>query len=104
RYVMDHSAGNVYFYLPDVPDTGGPFELLGSDSIMIPRYQNLSEHREPYLRGFGLWGGIQRLPVPDFLRKHKDVAVGFRCARWGCSARPRRRSTTATPGSRSMPR
>jgi len=81
RHVMDHSAGNVYFYLPDVPDTGGPFELLGSDSIMIPRYQNLGERRESYLRGFGLWGGIQRLPVPNFLRKHRDVAFGFLCAR-----------------------
>jgi choline dehydrogenase-like flavoprotein len=81
RHVMDHSAGNVYFYLPDVPDTGGPFELLGSDSIMIPRWQNLGERREPYLRGFGLWGGIQRLPVPNFLRKHRDVAFGFLCAR-----------------------
>ena len=81
RHVMDHSAGNVYFYLPDVPDTGGPFELLGSDSIMIPRYQNLGEQREPYLRGFGLWGGIQRLPVPNFLRKHRDLAFGFLCAR-----------------------
>jgi choline dehydrogenase-like flavoprotein len=81
RHVMDHSAGNVYFYLPDVPDTGGPFELLGSDSIMIPRYQNLGSIREPYLRGFGLWGGIQRLPVPRFLRKHKKVAFGFLCAR-----------------------
>lgn len=81
RHVMDHSAGNVYFYLPDVPDTGGPFELLGSDSIMIPRWQNLGERRERYLRGFGLWGGIQRLPVPNFLRKHRDVAFGFLCAR-----------------------
>ncbi len=81
RHVMDHSAGNVYFYLPGVPDTGGPFALLGSDSIMIPRYQNLGERREPYLRGFGLWGGIQRLPVPGFLRKHRDVAFGFLCAR-----------------------
>jgi len=81
RYVMDHSAGNVYFHLPDVPDTGGPFELLGSDSIMIPRYQNLGSTREPYLRGFGLWGGIQRLPVPSFLRRHRDDAFGFLCAR-----------------------
>ena len=81
RYLMDHSAGNVYFYLPDVPDTGGPYELLGSDSIMIPRYQNLGEKREAYLRGFGLWGGIQRLPVPAFLRRHREAAFGFLCAR-----------------------
>ncbi|MGO9829514.1 MAG: GMC oxidoreductase [Myxococcaceae bacterium] len=81
HYVMDHSAGNVYFYMPDVKDTGGPYELLGSDSIMIPRYQNLGTKKEAYLRGFGLWGGIQRLPVPAFLRRHPDVAFGFLCAR-----------------------
>src|SRR5262249_23948975 len=81
RYVMDHSAGNVYFHLPGVPDTAGPFELLGSDSIIIPRWQNLGESWEPYLGGFGLWGGIQRLPVPAFLQKHKGVAWGFLCAR-----------------------
>jgi choline dehydrogenase-like flavoprotein len=81
RCVMDHSAGNVYFYLPDVRDTGGPYELLGSDSIMIPRYQNLGAKREAYLRGFGLWGGIQRLPVPSFLRRHPELAFGFLCAR-----------------------
>src|SRR5262249_31499782 len=81
RYLMDHSAGNVYFYLPRVPATGGPYEPLGSDSSMIPRYQNLGEKREAYLRGFGLWGGIQRLPVPSFLRRHPEVAFGFLCAR-----------------------
>jgi len=81
RYIMDHSAGNVYFHMPDVPDTGGPFELMGSDSIMIPRYQNLGPKKEAYLRGFGIWGGIQRLPVPSFLRRHPGVAFGFLCAR-----------------------
>jgi choline dehydrogenase-like flavoprotein len=81
RYLMDHSAGNVYFYMPDVPDDGKAYELLGSDSIMVPRYQNLGTRREPYLRGFGLWGGIQRLPVPAFLRRHPKMAFGFLCAR-----------------------
>ncbi len=81
HYVMDHSAGNVYFYMPDVKDAGGPYELLGSDSIMIPRYQNLGTKREAYLRGFGIWGGIQRLPVPAFLRRYPEVAFGFLCAR-----------------------
>jgi choline dehydrogenase-like flavoprotein len=81
RYIMDHSAGNIYFYMPDVKDDGGGYELLGSDSIMIPRYQNLGNKRESHLRGFGIWGGIQRLPVPAFLRKKKDLAFGFLCAR-----------------------
>lgn len=81
HYLMDHSAGNVYFYMPDVRDDGGRYELLGSDSIMIPRYQNLGEKKEPYLRGFGIWGGIQRLPVPAFLRKHPEMPMGFLCGR-----------------------
>jgi len=81
HYLMDHSAGNVYFYMPEVPDAGESFELLGSDSIMIPRYQNLGKAREDHLRGFGIWGGIQRLPVPSFLRKKRGVAFGFLCAR-----------------------
>lgn len=81
RYLMDHSAGNVYFTMPDAPHGGTKYELSGSDSIMIPRYQNLGAQREPHLRGFGVWGGIQRLPVPSFLHKHPGVAFGFLCAR-----------------------
>ena len=81
HYLMDHSAGNVYFTMPDVRDDGGKYDLFGSDSIMIPRYQNLGAKREDYLRGFGIWGGIQRLPVPAFLRKNPEVAFGFLCGR-----------------------
>jgi choline dehydrogenase-like flavoprotein len=78
---MDHSAGNVYFSIPDVPDDGTDYGFSGSDSIMIPRYRNLGSKRETYLRGFGVWGGIQRLPVPSFLRKRRAAAFGFVCAR-----------------------
>lgn len=81
RYLMDHSAGNVYFYMPDVADDGTEYEFSGSDSIMIPRYRNLGAERESYHRGFGVWGGIQRLPVPSFLRRRRSVAFGFLCAR-----------------------
>lgn len=81
RYLMDHSAGNVYFSIPDVPDDGTDYGFSGSDSIMIPRYRNLGSKRETYLRGFGVWGGIQRLPVPSFLRKRRAAAFGFVCAR-----------------------
>jgi choline dehydrogenase-like flavoprotein len=79
RYLMDHIVGNVMFTLPDVPDRGG-LDLTGADSIVVPRYRNLGATREPYARGFGLWGGVQRLPVPDLLRKQKGVAFGFLCA------------------------
>lgn len=81
RYLMDHSAGNVYFTIPDVKNDGRRWELLGADSIMIPRAQNLGVQKEKHLRGYGVWGGIQRLPVPKFLHKDPDVAFGFLCAR-----------------------
>ncbi len=81
RYLMDHSAGNLYFYMPDVPDDGVTYPFSGCESIMIPRYGNLGEKREAYYRGFGVWGGIQRLPVPAFLRKNRGVSFGFLCAR-----------------------
>jgi len=81
HYLMDHSAGNIYFYMPDVPDGGEEYDFSGSDSVMIPRYKNLGSRREPYLRGFGVWGGIQRIPVPSILRKKRNLAFGFLCAR-----------------------
>ncbi len=81
RYVMDHSAGNVYFYLPEVPDDGAKYEFSGCSSILIPRWQNLGAQRETFHRGYGVWGAIQRLPVPGFLRKHRAAAFGFLCAR-----------------------
>jgi choline dehydrogenase-like flavoprotein len=81
RYLMDHSAGNLYFSLPDVPDDGTAYEFSGCSSILVPRWQNLGPRREAYARGFGVWGGIQRLPVPSFLRRRRSVAFGFLCAR-----------------------
>jgi choline dehydrogenase-like flavoprotein len=81
HYLMDHSAGSIYFHMPDVRDDGTDYGFSGSDSIMIPRYRNLGEKRESYCRGFGVWGGIQRLPVPSFLRRQRAIALGFLCAR-----------------------
>ena len=81
RYLMDHSAGNVYFTLPGLKDGGESYEFSGCASIMVPRYQNLGQRTEPYLRGFGVWGGIQRMPVPKMFRKDRSVAFGFLCGR-----------------------
>jgi choline dehydrogenase-like flavoprotein len=80
KYVMDHVAGNIFFVMPDISNSE-TYELLGSDSILIPRYQNLGCVKERYPRGFGFWGGIQRLSVPQPWRKKRGVALGFLCAR-----------------------
>lgn len=81
RGLMDHIVSCLWFYLPDVADDGrAAHELLGSDGIIVPRFQNLGPERAPYLRGFGLWGGAQRMFFPEFLRKKRGCAIGFLCA------------------------
>ncbi|MGA9520769.1 MAG: GMC family oxidoreductase [Myxococcaceae bacterium] len=80
RYLMDHIVGNIYFYMPEVAEDGRTWELLGSDSIVIPRFVNLGDGGEAYARGFGMWGGVHRLPFPAMLKKKGDVAFGFLCA------------------------
>jgi choline dehydrogenase-like flavoprotein len=78
RYLMDHLVGNVCFSMPGIKD-GGSYDLTGADSILIPRFQNLGPARGPSMRGFGLWGGIQRMPIPKLLRKKRGIALGFLC-------------------------
>ena len=60
RYLMDHVIHGTAVELPGVPyDRPAPF--TGADSFLAPRFQNLAAAgAEPYLRGFGLWGVIQR--------------------------------------------
>jgi choline dehydrogenase-like flavoprotein len=79
RGMMDHITSNNYFYMPDVPDEAG-HELLGSDSFLIPRWVNVGGDKRQFLRGFGMWGGIQRMPIPGFLRRKRGMALGFMCA------------------------
>ncbi|HEY8206921.1 MAG TPA: GMC family oxidoreductase [Myxococcaceae bacterium] len=79
RGMMDHITSNNYFFMPNVADEPG-HELLGSDSFIIPRWVNVGGSKESYLRGFGMWGGIQRMPIPPFLRRKHGMALGFMCA------------------------
>ena len=60
RYLMDHVLMVTSVELDGVPyDPPAPF--TGADSFLVPRFQNLAgSGREPYLRGYGLWGVIQR--------------------------------------------
>ncbi len=81
HYLMDHIAGNTYFYLPEVRNTEETYDYTGGDSIIIPRYQNLGASREAYPGGFGMWGCVQRLPIPRVLMRRPQVAFGFLCAR-----------------------
>jgi choline dehydrogenase-like flavoprotein len=79
RGLMDHIVSCVYFITPEVKEQGG-FSLLGSDSIVIPRWQNLEKQDHSFLRGFGIWGGIERMPFPAALKKTDGASLGFLCA------------------------
>ena len=78
RYLMDHVSTTQFFWLPGVSKPGAPFPLSGSESFFIPRFCNLdAPQSESFLRGYGLWGGIQRIAVPPVLQKVGEGAIGF---------------------------
>lgn len=81
RYLMDHIATNVYFQLPDLAPSKHRHPLRGSDAFMVPRYANLDRDDSDHLRGFGMWGGIERVFLPRLLRRLPGEALGFLCAR-----------------------
>ncbi len=77
RYLMDHVSSMSQIFFPGMPEPDEPFEMLGSDSFFLPRFQNLGRQDHGFLRGYGLWGGIQRASfLPDFLRKVEPGCIG----------------------------
>ncbi|NER83284.1 MAG: GMC family oxidoreductase [Leptolyngbya sp. SIO1D8] len=76
RYLMDHVSTTQFFELPGMPEPSTVMPLSGSESFFIPRFCNLSGSQETFLRGYGLWGGIQRFGVPSLLQKG-EAAIGF---------------------------
>ncbi len=81
RYLMDHVACNLYFQLPDVAASGRAHPLQGSDAFLVPRFQNLGDQDSDHLRGYGMWGGIERIFMPQFVRRLPGEAFGFIVAR-----------------------
>jgi len=77
RHLMDHMSTMTFFTLPDFIQPNPPFDLSGCDSFFIPRVVNLHTPHPDFLRGYGLWGGIQRFGVPSLLRNFGNRALGF---------------------------
>jgi choline dehydrogenase-like flavoprotein len=79
--LMDHISTSRFFRIPDQPPAGAS-ELSGAGSCFIPNTVNLAEARAiadgvDFLRGYGLWCGIQRFDPPALLKRHRSAAVGF---------------------------
>ena len=80
--LMDHISTSRFFALPD-QRPAGESELSGAGSCFIPNTVNLGdgdsdgEAEVDFLRGYGLWCGIQRFDPPQLLRRDPKAAVGF---------------------------
>lgn len=77
RHLMDHLSTMSFFALPQFRQPYQPFDLSGCDSFFIPRFSNLDTQDESFLRGYGLWGGIQRVSFPPLVSKAGNSAIGF---------------------------
>lgn len=78
RYLMDHISSSRFFALPDQPPPAEAAELSGAGSAFIPNTVNLEGGADlPFLRGYGLWMGVQRFDPPGPLKRHPSEAVGF---------------------------
>ena len=77
RNLMDHVSTMQFFTLPQFPQLRKSFDLSGCDSFYIPRFTNLQGQQEDFCRGYGLWGGVQRVDIPALVRKTGNQALGF---------------------------
>ena len=97
--LMDHVSASCFFALPEQAPPGAT-ELSGAGSCFIPNTVNLGElaplDRQDctdFLRGYGLWCGIQRFDPPQLLKRQPNAAVGFLIGHGEVLARPENRVT-----------
>jgi choline dehydrogenase-like flavoprotein len=80
RFLMDHVSTSTFFFIPGLKPPAKPFDLSGCDSFFIPCFTNLESQQEDFLRGYGIWGGIQRFDLPGIVRKVGEGSIGFTIA------------------------
>ncbi len=88
NYLMDHVSSSRFFSLPGQPKPQEPSELSGAGSCFLPNTVNLppgmaagaawGDGPAPdFLRGYGVWGAIQRFDPPGLFQRRPGEAVGF---------------------------
>tara|TARA_Y100000589_G_scaffold72424_1_gene65134 strand:- start:9444 stop:11081 length:1638 start_codon:yes stop_codon:yes gene_type:complete len=80
RYIMDHVSVCRFFTLPHIENiqSDEKASLSGAGSFFIPfgsKLPNISKIN--FLRGYGIWGAINRVGIPTFLKKNKNESIGF---------------------------
>ena len=90
--LMDHVSASCFFALPEQPAPGAT-ELSGAGSCFIPNTVNLDggDAAQEFLRGYGLWCGIQRFDPPQLLKREQGAAVGFLIGHGEVLSRPENR-------------
>ncbi len=80
--LMDHISTCRFFTFPIDRNLKNSSEkknnqvLSGAGSFFIPIGRDRSSQNN-FVGGYGIWGGIDRFEPPDFLKKYKDVKMGF---------------------------
>jgi choline dehydrogenase-like flavoprotein len=81
KYLMDHISICRFFSVPktkssepsdDLPDLSGAGSFFIPFGSNLPKIDNLN-----FLRGYGIWGAIDRLGIPKFLQKDQNTSIGF---------------------------
>lgn len=76
--LMDHVSSCRFFAMPTQSDCPNPAPLSGAGSFFLP-FGSCLEATGPvnFLRGYGLWGGINRFEPPAVLKRHSNCRLGF---------------------------
>ena len=82
KFLMDHISVCRFFSVPKTKklETQSDISpaLSGAGSFFIPFGTNLPKiDNINFLRGYGIWGAIDRLGIPDFLQKDSNSSIGF---------------------------
>ena len=82
KSLMDHISICRFFSVPKTASTkkisNSYPDLSGAGSFFIPFGTNLPKPEKiNFLRGYGIWGAIDRLGIPKFLQKDFNSSMGF---------------------------
>ena len=81
--LMDHVSTCRFFAFPDQLiknsqiDSSKKQILTGAGSFFIPLGSNLKRDNSDFIRGYGIWGGIDRFEPPEFLKRKPRTKTGF---------------------------
>ena len=82
KCLMDHVSICKFFSFPNNNNFSNKrfnqADLSGAGSFFIPfGSQFPNESKTDFLRGYGIWGAINRMGIPHFIQKNQHESIGF---------------------------